>query len=274
MVSIIIPVYNEEKIIADCLDSLAKQSFKEFEVIVVDDGSTDKTYEVLSKLPVRVLRQKHLGPAVARNSAVKHAKGNILVFVDADMTFEKDFIKKLIAPIKDGKSKGTFTKEEYVSNWDNVWARCWNYNEGIVDNRRIPKNYPDTSPVFRAILKSEFKQVSGFDDIGFTDDWTLSRKLGFKATFAPGAICYHRNPDALIEVYTQSRWIGKNEFITGTIYRKIISLVRFNLLLQTIRGLFISIKYKEAQYLVFQFFYYLGINFSIFRSFFGEVKSK
>lgn len=277
MVSIVIPVYNEERLISSCLDSLSRQTFKDFEVILVDDESTDSSKASAKSLKLKnlqILSQNHQGPGPARNLGVKHAKGGILVFVDADMTFETNFIKKLTEPILKGKTKGTFTKEEFVANWDNLWARCWNYNEGIGNNRRISQDYPDSSPVFRAILKTEFDKVGGFDNIGFTDDWTLSRKLGFRATVAPDAICYHRNPETLKEIYRQARWIGKNEFISGNPLKRLISLIRFNLVFQTIRGVFISAKYKELAFLVFQFIYYLGINMSICFSFLGEETSK
>ncbi|MBI4008866.1 glycosyltransferase family 2 protein [Candidatus Roizmanbacteria bacterium] len=281
MVSVIIPVYNEENNIGDCLSSLASQSYQSLEVIVIDDGSSDKTLKNLSEFhpptggwKFKIYKQKHLGPASARNLGVKHAQGEILVFVDADMTFGQEFIAKLTAPIRGRNTKGTFTKDEFVSNWQNAWARCWNYNEGLSSNRRIPDTYPDTSPVFRAILKSEFEKVGGFDSIGFTDDWTLSRKLGYRATLAQGAICYHQNPHTLKEVYIQARWIGKNEFISGNHQKRLVSLLRYNALFQTIRGIFIALKYMEIKFVLFQLIYYLGIYVSVWNSYLGEEKYK
>ena len=142
-ISVIIPTYNEAQVIGECLLSLAKQSIKDFEVIVVDDGSTDDTLTVITKLQVsyklHVTRQKHQGPGVARNLGAKQAKGQILVFVDADMIFGKDFLRFLVKPIIEGKYKGVFSKEEYVSNWDNVWAKCWNFNEGWEHKKRHVK---------------------------------------------------------------------------------------------------------------------------------------
>ena len=172
------------------------------------------------------------------------------------------------------KTKGTFTKEEYVSNWENKWARCWNYYQGIKDKRRIPQDYSDKSPVFRAILKKEFEKVGGFSDIGFTDDWTLSRKLGIKATLAKGAICYHHNPDSLKEIYRQARWIGKNEFISGNLIRKIINIFRYSLAVQTVISFIKAFQYKEIGMIPFSYIYSLGIRRSISMSFFGERKSK
>lgn len=179
------------------------------------------------------------------------------------MTFDKDFIQNLIDPIISEKSKGTFTREEYVSNWENAWARCWNYNEGIFTKSRIPESYPDTSPVFRAILKSEFRKAKGFDDIGYTDDWTLSRKLGYQATLSGGAICYHRNPETLKEIFTQARWIGKNEFISGSLIRRLYNLIRYSLPVQMLKALFIVFKTGEQKQILFQIIYSLGINISI-----------
>ena len=76
------------------------------------------------------------------------------------MTFDKNFLQNLTQPIIDAKKKGlstpagTFSKNEIVSNWDNVWARCWNINNNLPPKKRLPNNYPDHQKVFRAILKS------------------------------------------------------------------------------------------------------------------------
>lgn len=281
MVSIIIPVYNEENTITDCLLSLNHQSVQDLEIIIVEDGSTDKSRKVIWKTlsdlnspKFNVIYQKHQGTALARNHGAGKARGEILVFADADMTFQENYVENIISPIINNQAKGTFTKEEYVSNFDNVWARCWNYNENIANNRRIPENYPDASPVFRAILKKEFDRVGGFDNIGFTDDWTLSRKLGYQAKSAHNAICYHKNPRSLPEIYTQARWIGKNEFISGTPARRIIGLIRFNPVVQLVRSLFIAVRHNTVQFIIFSSIYYTGISVSIIRSFIGEQKIK
>jgi len=99
LISIIIPAYNEEDLIAECLESIKSQSYKNLEVIVVDDGSRDRTLEIAKGLKVKTMSQYHKGPGSARNLAASHAKGKILVFVDADMTFDKNFIRDLVAPI-------------------------------------------------------------------------------------------------------------------------------------------------------------------------------
>lgn len=270
MISVIIPTYNEEATIHYCLESLFKQKDSDFEVIVVDDGSTDNPIRQLAEKNknLRYFEQDHKGPGSARNLGAKHAQGDILVFVDADMIFDQNFLFELTKPIKDKLTKGTFTKSEYVSNWDNVWAKCWNYNQGIKEKIRIPKEYPNTAPVFRAILKSEFERVKGFDSIGYTDDWTLSRKLGYQATTTK-AVCYHKNPASLKEVYQQARWIGKNEFIIGG-FKKYFNLVIYSFPFSFLSGLVMVAIYQEPKCLPFKLMYDFGVFISIIGSFFNE----
>lgn len=271
MISVIIPTYNEEKDIKDCLQSLLRQKKIDFEIIIIDDGSTDKTLSIINRYQktnkIRLFTQKHQGPGAARNLGAKCANGEILVFIDSDMTFAENFLYDLTRPIEDGKTKGTFTKNEYVSNWNNVWAKCWNYNQGIREDRRIPKNYPDKAPVFRAILKKEFEKVNGFTLIGYTDDWSLSRKLGYQASVVDGAKCFHNNPGTLEEVYKQARWIGRNEFIAKN-WRKLFNLIRYFAPISLIIGIIKAILYQEPNFIQFKMVYDQAIFISIIESFF------
>lgn len=277
-ISVIIPTYNEAQSIGACIDSLFKQD-SVFELIIVDDGSTDDTLSIVSeKLKAKknalFLKQRHLGPAAARNLGAQKASGDILVFVDADMTFATNFLVELTKSIEEKKTQGTFTKEEYVANWENIWAKCWNFNQGIFTNRRIPQDYPNTAPVFRAILAKEFRRVHGYTiGVGWTDDWTLSRKLGYKST-ATRAICYHANPSSLQEAFVQARWVGKNEFITGTLSRIIRNSIRYSLLGSLFYGLQVAFQTKTPSFLLFKFVYDFAISVSILESFGGTDKNK
>lgn len=273
-VTVIIPVYNEERSINDCLKSLLKQSYDNIEIIVVDDGSNDKTMNFVKKFPIKLITQKHQGPGPARNLAAQKSTGEILILVDGDMTFDKNFISKLTEPIREGRVIGTFSKEEYVSNAGNIWSKCWNINRAVPANRMHPENYPDHQPVFRAIRKDKFLEVSGFDPVGYTDDWTLARKLKTEAQAAPGAVFYHRNPDNLMEIWEQARWIGKNEFITGSLLRKLWSLWVYGLLNSLRKAIQLSVLKKEPQFFVFKIWYDLAVFTSTVLSFIGEKKAK
>lgn len=277
-VSVIIPAYNEEQSITDCLNSLLKQSYKDIEIIIIDDGSTDKTREIIKTFPVKLLEQKHLGPAVARNKGAKEAKGRILVFVDADMVFDEKFIEKLTEPIKEGKAVGTFSKEERVLNKRNAWSKCWNINKGLPLDRMHPKDYPDFQNVFRAILKDKFLEVGGFTPIGYVDDHTIADKLGVQAVAAEGAIFYHRNPETLKEIFIQARWIGKSEFkrrkIKNEFLMKIVTILRYSLPFSIFYALYKSLKFSILEFLIFKIVYDLAIEISVIKSFFGEQQYK
>lgn len=273
--SIIIPVYNEEKVIGECLKSLKNQNYKNIELIVVDDGSTDKTLEIVKKYTVLVFGQNHQGPGAARNLGASNSGGQILIFVDADMTFERSFLKELVAPIVEGRSIGTFSKNEMNANSDNIWSKSWNINKNFPIDRLIPSSYPDKAPVFRAILKSEFKKVDGFDTSGeYTDDWSLSKKLGVHSTLAEGAVYYHKNPSSLKETYAQARWIGKNYFISGSFLRKIKSIIVYNPLSSLLVGTCKGIIHLNPFFIFFKLVYNWAVFVSVFKSIFGERKYK
>lgn len=212
LVSVVIPTYNEEKDIRDCLDSLLKQSYKNIEIIIVDDGSTDKTREIVttySKNKVKLIEGMHKGPGFSRNLGAKQAKGVILVFVDADMFFDRDYIKNLTLPILHGKSIGTEERYQKASNLDKVWSRCW--GSYVTGDR---KNKDMKGIVFRAILKSKFFEMGGFDPkLGYADDLTFYFKHHVIPDLAENAICYHKNPSTPKEIYKQSVWIGKSRFL-------------------------------------------------------------
>ncbi|EKD94482.1 MAG: glycosyl transferase family protein [uncultured bacterium] len=271
MISVIIPTYNEESVILDCLTSLAKQTYKDYEIIVVDDGSSDKTLEIVKN--VKILQQKHLGPGAGRNLGAKSAKGDILVFVDSDMTFDENFLKMLIKPILAGQSKGTFSKDENVSNWDNVWARCYNINEGWMDKRRHPNNYPSTQKVFRAIKTSEFFKVGGFTAGGYNDDWSLSEKLGYEANLAEKAIFYHKNPESLKEIFNHAQWVGKRSYKLYVL-GYMIALLRSSFPVSLVLGLLYAIWYRQYAFIIFKTIYDFGVFIGILKFVFTNKGSK
>lgn len=257
-ISIIIPVYRKMEYLDKCLESLAKQTYRDFEVIIIDDGNSDGLKSLKFKsLKLKLFKQQHQGSAIARNLGAEESKGEILVFVDADMTFERDFLKDLVSPILKSKTRGTFSKNELVANWENVWARCWNYNFHLPAKKRLPDNYPDHAPVFRAILKSEFDKVGGFDSKGYNDDWTLSEKLVYQAQAVKGAIYYHYNPESLTEVFQQAKWRVKRKYKLG-LWGELGNLFIFTLPFSIILGSLKAISRGEPELLIFKIIFDLG----------------
>lgn len=99
-ISIIIPFYNVEKYLRECLDSILNQTFQDFEIICVDDGSTDKSLEILQEYKRKddrfvILQQRHSGAGAARNYGIKSAKGKYVQFLDSDDWFEPEMLEEL-----------------------------------------------------------------------------------------------------------------------------------------------------------------------------------
>lgn len=106
-VSVIIPVFNEEKNIKKCLESILNQEEKADEIIVIDNNSTDKTIDIVKKYKnIKIIKEKKQGITQSRNTGFNNAKGDILIKCDADTLLKKDFIKKVkITFSKNSKKK-------------------------------------------------------------------------------------------------------------------------------------------------------------------------
>jgi len=221
LVSIIIPAYNEEKNIDSCLKSLLKQEISDdVEVIVIDNASKDKTAEIVSgyvdKYPGKIFlvrSDKNLGPGGARNLGAKIARGEILVFLDADMIFPSDFLKKLIEPLKRGMATATVYSDEYVANVDNPWVKVQGQYKRITNIAR-------SGEVFRAIMKNYFLEHGGFDpSLRYHDDRTFHYKTGLRALVVENTYCYHNNPDSPREIFRRNFWIGRTLIAVSLIER-------------------------------------------------------
>lgn len=267
-VSVIIPIYNEEKYIERCLSSLFKQTLRPLEIIVVDDGSTDssKRKAQSAKLQAKIknlilLEQKHRGVARARNLGAKKARGEILVFVDADMRFDRQYLEKLVEPIIAGKAVATFTKEEYVANPENIWSQCWSIDNYLPPTKRIPSDMPDKAWTFRAIKRDIFLKAGGYSDLGYGEDKSVLEKIGKPlAKVAPGAVCYHSNPASISEVFTSARWIGRGEWFKSNLLKALLTYSFFNSLRNGIQR---GIKNKRPAYLIFKLVYDFGVFWGI-----------
>jgi glycosyltransferase involved in cell wall biosynthesis len=102
LVSVIVPAYNEEAFIAEALDSAFAQDFRPLEVIVVDDGSTDRTARIASRYAVQLVRQQNRGPAAARNAGLALARGEYVTILDADDVWPEDRVSCLVDALRPG----------------------------------------------------------------------------------------------------------------------------------------------------------------------------
>lgn len=162
-ISVIIPTWNSANTLKQCLDSVFRQSFQNFEVIVVDDGSTDDTSRVLEPYHsrLRVIQQENRGSNVARNRGWREAKGEFLIFLDSDMTLGDDCFEKLVKALED------HPEVSYVYapiRYGNKLFRLWSFSADRL--RKMP--YIHTSSLVRA------KDFPGFDEnVKRLQDWDV-----------------------------------------------------------------------------------------------------
>ena len=107
MISVIVPVYNVEKYLEECLDSIKNQTFNDIEVILVNDGSTDNSLEICERYcsqdpRFHLINQENKGQSIARNRGVAESRGELIVFIDSDDIVKIDLLEKLINYISDG----------------------------------------------------------------------------------------------------------------------------------------------------------------------------
>ena len=162
-VSVIVPAYNATKTIDLCLKSILKQDFSDYEVIVVDDGSTDDTRGKIKKYPVRLISKLHEGTPTARNTGFKASKGDILVFVDSDCVAKKDLIAKLVGPLKDPKIGVTQAWWEVANQGRLVPALIFKTYEYFTRNLE----YPDFLWSYCFAIRGELLQKLGMFNVAW-----------------------------------------------------------------------------------------------------------
>ncbi len=219
LVSVIVPVLNEEKTIAWTIRSLREQTYKNLQIIVIDDGSTDKTPEICSRLEkqmgIRYLRfAERAGKSAALNYGLTFATGEYVVFVDSDTTFDRDSILKIITAFSDPKVGGVSGNVQPRNTHKNLLTTMQyiEYLFSISVGRRIRAWFgilPIISGAFGAFRKDliALETIGGHEPgPGNDSDLTIRvRKLGYKTAFAPEAICLTNVPEKFYGLIKQ-RW--------------------------------------------------------------------
>lgn len=206
-VSVIVPAYNEERWLGAALAALVRQTHRDYEVIVVDDGSTDATAEIAERFEVTLLRTGHRGDCLARNVGAGVATGEILMFVDADEIVAPDFVERLAAPLADPAVQATFPGGIRWHNLDDPWARGWlHIRRG--GPRFTDPMVRDTNRIVRALRRSRFEEVGGYPPAGYGGDELFSAKVG-EALVAHDARLRYTLPEGAGEIFGKARWIGR-----------------------------------------------------------------
>jgi glycosyltransferase involved in cell wall biosynthesis len=199
-VSVIVPAYNAAATLDACLDALSQQTVgaDAYEVIVVDDGSTDGSAAIAQRHGVTVLRLAHSGAAAARNEGARRARGRILLFTDADCEPLEAWIERMVAPFADAEVAGV--KGAYCTRQRSLVARFAQaeYEEKYRRLARMEQiDFVDTYAA--AYRRDLFWALGGFDPHFLLDeDQEFSfrvAKTGAKLVFAPDALVYHHHQE-------------------------------------------------------------------------------
>jgi cellulose synthase/poly-beta-1,6-N-acetylglucosamine synthase-like glycosyltransferase len=200
--SVIIPAYNAADTIEDTLKALKEQAARGYEVIVVDDGSTDETREIAKRYQVKLLQQEHRGPAAARNLGAKNARGDILVFTDADCIPAREWLAEMLRPFDDPSIVGV--QGRYETRQGDLIARFAQLEIEERYRRMSKFRYIDFIGSYSAAYRRRvFLESGGFDEgfpIASGEDPDLSFRLskrGYRMVFNPRAVVYHHHPATL-----------------------------------------------------------------------------
>ena len=271
-VSVIVPVYNEEKYLDECLKTLLNQSYKNIEIIVIDDGSIDQSKHIAKKYSVKYIHQEHQGAAEAKNLGAQHATGDILLFADSDFYYDKEYVSDLVILLLKRTAKGTYSKEIYIANPKNIWSKCYSINANLTSERMVSADYPNKSTGYRTIFKDDFIKVGGFDDIGYGEDMVFYEKLGTMAQAVTGARAYHYNSDSFMETFKTAKWVGKGN--RYNIFLTILRLIKYSLFFSLLIGIYKSAANKKPFFLIYKIIWDFGVFLGIIINLFTKKHAK
>jgi cellulose synthase/poly-beta-1,6-N-acetylglucosamine synthase-like glycosyltransferase/peptidoglycan/xylan/chitin deacetylase (PgdA/CDA1 family) len=216
-VSIVVPAYNEELGIAATVRSLAASDYPELEIIVVDDGSTDATSQVVAGLSlpnVLLLRQANAGKPAALRAGIRAARHDILVLVDGDTMFEPDALKMLVAPLE-APEVGAVSGNAKVGNrrgllgrWQHIeYVIGFNLDRRMFDVLQCMPTVPGAIGAFRRRALIDVGGVSG-DTLAEDTDLTMAIcRAGWRVVYAPDARAWTEAPATLGQLWRQRyRW--------------------------------------------------------------------
>ncbi|MBN1546437.1 glycosyltransferase [Trichloromonas sp.] len=219
-VSVVVPVYNGAEYIGDCIEALLHQDFKsdQFEIIVVNNRSTDNTQEIIDRYPVRSLYESKRGPAAARNAGIRASTAKFIAFTDADCIPHDDWLSKLIFSMTDsvcgaGGQILSYYEDDAVSTFIDQIVFRQRYNI-------LQKNPPHITTANACYLRTSLEKIGLFDEsfpFAAGEDRDIGERLamaGGTFVFAEAAIIRHKHPQTLEGFYHQRFRHGSGQFYT------------------------------------------------------------
>jgi GT2 family glycosyltransferase len=224
-ISVVIPVYNDSKRLEKTLRSLKRQTFKDFEVIVVDDCSKDGSLAVAKRFGAKaILQKKNGGPAKARNRGIREAKADIIALTDSDVVVTKDWLKSIIELFRKNPKAGVLMGNTkipsagYIGDSISELGFPGGANAGFENMWHVDKDgFTDhiTSCNF-AVRKSVFDKYGVFDEsfpLAGGEDPELSfrfAKKGVKIKYCPSMLVYHDARKSMISFWKWNVYRGRS----------------------------------------------------------------
>jgi glycosyltransferase involved in cell wall biosynthesis len=233
-VSVIVPVLNGARTIGDTLRSLIEQAQKpaEFEILAVDNGSTDNTTEIIERFNIKLLREEKRGPSAARNCGLRTARGEVIVYLDADTLPTRHWLAELLKPFADaavmlagGRTLAYLPQtpaERYV-------AASGLYEPQNNIQRQV---FPFIPSQNLAVARDAALAVGGWsEDLKAAEDVDFCHRLlikfpGRRMVYQPSAVLFHRNRRSDGELKEQARTYGAG---AAHIYRRYPEVVQWDL---------------------------------------------
>lgn len=164
LISVIIPTYNRRELLKNAIESVLNQKNVNFELIVVDDGSTDGTKEIVKKYPLKYIYQENKGPSSARNKGILNSNGNFISFLDSDDLWAEDKLQLQMRFFKENKDfLIVHTDEKWIKN-KKVLKQKEKHKKGGGDQFERSLQLCVISPSSVMIKKELFEKVGLFDE--------------------------------------------------------------------------------------------------------------
>jgi len=216
--SVIIPVLNEERTIRECLVSLLGMDYppERREIIVVDNGSTDRTANIVKSFPVRYLREERRGASYARNRGIEASKGEILAFTDADCMVTTGWLRELVQGFEDEEIGGV-EGETVAYPPDTPLERYIARRSYSHRARRRSPLYPYVIMTNVAFRREVFNRIGLFDtrfpsaggeDVDLT--WRFLQETDLTLRYNPSAVVFHRHRSNVREFFAQQMRNGRS----------------------------------------------------------------